>query len=729
MPDHVLEESLTVRVERIVFAEQNGFRVISVKTEPDHHREMIIGNLDGVQPGQRLKIYGRWTSDSKYGTQFHVSGFQELQPDTQEGLEKYLAGQFTGIGLKLARRMIDHLGPDIIGILNEFPEKIKDIPGIGDKKYQEIIRQWQEKKAIADTAIFLKSMDIGSETAKKIIRQYGFFAMSAIRENPYRLAEEVSGIGFLTADKIAGRLALAPDSPSRCEAAIRYELHEAEDHGHSCLPRDQLLIQAGKRIDQSPEKLEQHLMTMLESRLLIQQINSNAEPFVFTPSMDRMESELTAHLVRLARSPRTPLNLDIKAVLHYWHETMNRVPDPQQEEILNLIKEFPILILTGGPGTGKTTLVTLILHVIRRYRVLLASPTGRAAQRLQETTGQPATTLHRLLEFNPKTGSFAYHTGRKLPADFIIIDESSMLDLGMATALLRAVEDDCRLIFVGDAHQLPSVGPGQVLSDMIQSGIATVVRLTRIFRQSSESRIITNAHRILSGEMPDAGQHGDQGDFYFIEKDDPDEIIDLICRLPSRLTRHLAINPIDDIQILSPMHRGSLGVTHLNAVLQKVFNPANKPVQFGKHTLRVGDKVMQLRNNYDYDVFNGDIGRISRIIDNESLEIRFGDRELMYPRELMDQITLAYVCSIHKSQGSEYPVVIIPVHTQHFLMLRRQLLYTGVTRGKKMVILVGMKHALELAINDQRLDNRFSMLAHRIATHLQQNPIPRSLTQ
>lgn len=707
-----LEDILDASVHRIVFTHPDtGFTILSVKTGPRNKRVMVLGELSAIRPGQQIRFFGRFEQDPRHGRQFKAARWEESRPETREGLIRYLAGQFEGIGPKLAERIVNHLGMKTLDTIDQDPKRLAAVPGIGREKIEAITREWANKRALAETSLFLSYLRIGPQTANKIIRKYGFGAEQLIREDPFRLATDIHGIGFSSADEIASHLQITGDDPRRVRAAIRYELDKARDEGHTCLPRKDLIGRCVTLLDLPGKSVNSAIDDAHRQGDLI--FRESGSVLVFEKNLDWIEQNLADNLVRLMKSRIKRLAVNISAVYEQELKQTGLAADPIQKDALELVRNCPVFIITGGPGTGKTTLIRMLIRILGGVTVRLAAPTGRAAQRMTETSGIDASTVHRLLEFVPQTGMFNRNARRLLKADAVIVDESSMLDVPLAAALIRALKQGTRLILVGDVDQLPSVGPGRVLGDLIDSGKLPVVRLNRIYRQAGGSRIVVNAHRIIRGEMPVLKQEEGSSDFIFIEKDDPDAATDVIRRLPHRIARHLGIDPVTQVQILSPMHRGVLGVQHLNEIMREILNPGGKPVP-APGGFRIGDKVMQIRNNYDQDVFNGDVGRIERVGADGRIVIRFGDRRIAYLPESMDQITAAFATSIHKSQGSEYPAVVIPIHTQHYVMLRRQLLYTAVTRGKRMVVIVGSKRALALAVRNSDEDARFTMLRERI---------------
>ncbi|MCD4653729.1 ATP-dependent RecD-like DNA helicase [bacterium] len=703
---------------------ETGFTVLSVKSGPQNKRMIVLGDLSRIKTGQQIRFYGEYCLSDKHGRQFRAVRWEEIRPETKEGLVRYLAGQFNGIGPKLAQRIVDKLGVSTLDVIEKTPEKLKSVSGIGREKFKVIVREWSNKRALAEAFMFLSILKLGPLTAQKIIKQYGYGTEALIREDPFRLATEIRGLGFASADDVAARLNIRGDDFRRLRAAIRFELERARDDGHTCLPRNKLvgrcatlLDQPGKTVNEAIDAAKNAGDIIFCTRITAK--NKANATMVFDKSQDWIEQNLAQNMKRIYQSRVKHISVDLDEIYIQELKRTGLKADPIQREALVLLQNSPIFIITGGPGTGKTTLVRILLKVLQGLTVKLAAPTGRAAQRMTETSGMEAATLHRLLEFMPQTGGFNRNVKRPLKTDVVIADESSMIDTSLAAALLRALKKGTRLILVGDVDQLPSVGPGRVLADLIESEIVPVIRLNRIYRQVGGSHIIMNAHRIIRGQVPVLETHeGNEkahgvSDFVFIEKDDPQAALDVIERLPERIAHHLGVDPVDDIQVLSPMHRGTLGVQSLNEMLRKKLNPVGQPVP-GPGGFRVGDKVMQIKNNYDLDVFNGDVGRIIGFDQNGRVQIRFAGHEIGYLPDAMGQIMHAFACSIHKSQGSEYPAVIIPVHTQHYVMLRRQLLYTAVTRGKQMVVIVGSKKALRIAVKNTHENTRYTLLKQRL---------------
>ncbi|MCP4897268.1 MAG: ATP-dependent RecD-like DNA helicase [bacterium] len=685
----------------------------------DGSNETVTGMLTGLRDGDRLRLTGKWAKHPKFGRQFEAESFVHIHPTTKLGLERFLgSGRIRGIGKELARRLVEKFGVETLEIIDKQPELLTQVRGIGGERARRIRESWEEHRSVQQIMVFLAGHGVSTSIALKAHRRYGPKALDVVRENPYRLAGEVFGVGFLTADKIARSLGVAEDAPQRLEAALVYSLQKAGVEGHVFLPRDRL-ISVGRQLLRNDEvNLEPSLERLnLESQVVLIP-RGNDEPAVYLPRLYKAEASIAESFSFLLATRHERITSDTSAAIEWFERNNDLVLAARQREALGAALDGWAVVITGGPGTGKTTLIQGLTQICtkKEVKVLLAAPTGRAAKRLAEATSQPAKTVHRLLEFNPKTREFARCRQHPLDADVVVIDEVSMLDVEIAAHLFSAVPPQCRLVLVGDADQLPSVGPGNVLADMIVSGTVRVVRLSHIFRQEHGSLIVTNAHRINVGEMPYLKGKGETRDFFFLERDDPADAASTIIELAtSRVPKRYDLDPILDLQVLCPMRRGPLGVSEINQRLQDELTPSGEQLTVGFRRFRVGDKVMQLRNNYDLDIFNGDIGRVLEVdAEDRELVVEFDGRSVAIPTDGLDDLVAAYATTIHKSQGSEYPAVIIALHHQHHIMLQRNLFYTAVTRGKRLVIVVGSKRGLSRAVRNATVRKRFTLLASRL---------------
>ena len=720
------ESTLQGTIEKVVYSGGDGtFTVARLKLERGGDLVTIVGSLVGVPAGAVLRVSGKFETTARFGDQFRVARYTEVAPQTIEGLRRYLgSGLIKGIGPEFASRIVERFGIETLEILDRDPGRISEVPGIGPARARAIRSAWSAQREVRKVMVFLQGYGVSPAFAARIYKKYGAAAIARVREDPYRLAFDVWGIGFLSADKLAAALGVARDAPSRAEAGVRHVLDDEDGNGHVYVPRPRLAQKAAALLDLPEDSAEAAIDRLAKTgdiALDASVVDDPRAPAVYEAGLYRAETALAAGMRKLLAAPAPRLEIDEPRALAWYEHEAGIALARQQAEAVKTALAAKVAVITGGPGVGKTTIVRGIVSILRRkgVAVALAAPTGRAAKRLADATGVPASTLHRLLEWRPAEASFARNAARPLEADVLIVDEASMVDVRLGADLVAALPPSARLVLVGDVDQLPSVGPGTVLADVIASGAVPVVRLTEIFRQAAQSLIVVNAHRIHDGDMPELGGTGAERDFFrdffFLEEDDPAKAAALIRDLVStRLPRKYGLQP-HEIQVLSPMHRGELGAGNLNALLQEALTTGAQGVERGARNLRIGDKVMQVRNDYDKEVWNGDCGVIERIdTENEALTIRFDDRPVEYGYDELDTVALAYAATVHKSQGSEYAAVVIPIHTQHYVMLQRNLLYTAVTRGKRLVVLVGTRKALSLAVRNADVAARCSGLAARL---------------
>ena len=808
-------------IERITYHnEETGYTVAKLTPEVRaqsnvgqsgfgrNYEVAIVGTLVGVNVGESVELTGRWTIHAEYGRQFVVEGMRTVLPATVAGIEKYLgSGLIRGVGPVTAKRIVKHFGVETLAIIEEQADRLNEVPGVGRKRVQMIMTAWQEQKAIKEVMIFLQSNGVSTSLATKIYKFYGDDAIGIVRQDPYRLARDIFGIGFLTADRIAQSMGLAPDSPQRVAAGVAYALNQATDEGHVFLPTSELVKQASELLEVSREEIGLGVVRLWHDdqvKVAVQPGDVELAPIVNIPLDDEIPQLIAerGHLYAVATTIQAQQILDEERAIYltpfYYSEQgvanqlqrLMRLGEssfahfqqqrqdweklfamaelttglrlaPQQRSAIQAALTHRVTVLTGGPGTGKTTSIRTLLQICDhyRYRVVLAAPTGRAAKRLAETTGREAKTLHRLLEFKPAEGmSFHRNADNPLEGDLLIVDEASMLDLILTNHLLKAVPPGMHLLLVGDVDQLPSVGAGNVLKDIIaaieESEVeiersrnlapqtraqslnlpisqspntqATVIRLQTIFRQAADSFIITNAHRINQGEMPTIDNET-ATDFFLFRTEEPERAAQLCVELvQNRIPKRFAI-PSQDIQVLSPMHRGIIGVGALNEALQTGLNPATpqKPEKrVGNRVYRLGDRVMQIRNNYDKDVYNGDMGAIQAMdLEMQKVTVNIDGRAIVYDFLELDELVHAYAVSVHKSQGSEFPAVVIPILTSHYMMLQRNLLYTAVTRAKRLVVLVGQPKAIAMAVRNDKVTQRFTGLRERLTSRLESSII------
>ena len=713
-------EKLVGILERIVFENAETGYTIARLTSRDYPTELItvVGNLAAASAGESLALSGEWVDNPQYGRQFKIEGYETVLPATVVGLRKYLgSGMIKGVGPVMATRIVNKFGMDTMDVIEQAPGKLREVPGIGKKRVDTIKEAWAAQREIKNVMLFLQSNNVSTAHAVKIYKTYESESIAIVRENPYRLADDIYGIGFKTADTISQNLGIDPESPHRVMAGIKYVLSRKADDGHVFLYRVDLLTSCEEILELPPDLIENGIAELSAKEEIISENTPEGEAIYLAPFY-YAEVGVTNSVLRLLQTPASPVQIDfVDASIDRLEKQMGIHFAANQREAVKTALTAKVMLLTGGPGTGKTTTTIGMLHLFEALekRVLLAAPTGRAAKRISETTGREAKTIHRLLEFSPQENGFKRNRENPLEADVVIIDEMSMVDLVLMNNLMKAVPQSAILIMIGDVDQLPSVGAGSVLTDLIASGEVTVVTLTEIFRQAQESYIVTNAHRINRGKFPQTTGPADRN-FFFIEEEDPDRAVDLICDLVGkRLPKHYGYHPMDDIQVLCPMRRGTVGSENFNKRLQEILNPSQEEAIRGGRDFRVGDKVMQIRNNYDYDVFNGDIGRITDVDFVEKLvTIQFPEKRVAFDMADLNELVLAYGITVHKAQGSEYPAVVIPLMTQHYLMLQRNLLYTGITRAKELVVLVGTKKALGMAIRNNKVVERNSFLAERL---------------
>lgn len=711
-------EPLSGLVERVTFhSPDTGFCVLRVKVRG--HRELVsvLGSAASVQPGEFIQCSGRWDNNRDHGMQFKTTFLKVIPPSSIEGIEKYLgSGMIKGIGPHFAKKLVKAYGGDVFDVIEKEPDRLLELKGIGKKRVERITSGWADQKAIREIMVFLQSNGVGTSRAVRIYKTYGADAIPLVSENPYRLAKDIKGIGFKTADQVAEKLGIEKTAMIRARAGISYTLTEAISEGHCGLPEDDLIPSAEKLLEIPTSILRDALQLELQNETVVADDMAD-QRCIFLGHLWNAERLIAERLKILATGkPHWP-EIDTAAAVPWIEKKLAVTLADSQREAVKKAVSSKVMVITGGPGVGKTTLVNAILRILtaKSVNVSLAAPTGRAAKRLSETTGMEAKTIHRLLEVDPMQGGFKRNADNPLDCDLLVLDETSMVDVPLMASVVKALPDKAGLILVGDVDQLPSVGPGQVLADVINSGAVPVARLTEIFRQAAQSKIVINAHKVNSGYIPNLEVVKDEeSDFYFVEAHDPeDAVIKIIEIVKNRLPKRFGFDPIHDVQVLCPMNRGGIGARSLNVDLQKALNPATDDIsveRFG-FTYRVGDKVMQTDNDYDKEVFNGDVGYVSHIDPElQEMTIEFDGIQVEYLFGELDEVALAYAVSIHKSQGSEYPAVVIPIMMQHYMMLRRNLLYTGITRGKKMVVLVGQKKAIGMAVKGRVEGRRWSKL-------------------
>ncbi len=719
---------LSGQLERITYTnEENGYTIARVKVHGQRDLITVVGYLMSPVPGEILNLKGEWVNHPKFGEQFKVVEYKTTVPATVFGIKKYLgSGLIKGLGPVIADRIVKKFGEKTLDIIENDIEKLTMVEGIGEKRIAMIQDAWDEQKEIRDVMMFLQSHGVSSGYATKIFKQYGNRSVAVVTGNPYRLAMDIFGIGFVIADSIADKLGFSKNSPLRVEAGILYVLHQLSDEGHVFYPYEYLVKKSRETLGVDRDTVAEALGNLaIDKKIVLEDLNESFDEFkennksVYLAKFHLCETSIATRLKILSTTPKSICSVNVENALEWVQGQLDIRLAENQTKAIRCALENKIMVITGGPGTGKTTIINAILKIFSRLKVktFLAAPTGRAAKRMSETTGHEAKTIHRLLEYSFTKGGFQKNENKPLGCDLLILDEASMIDTILMHHLIKAVPAFATVILVGDVNQLPSVGAGNVLNDIIASGAITVVELNEIFRQARESRIIVNAHKINNGILPTFEDDVPGNDFYFIHQEDPEKVLGIILELTKeRIPKRFGLDPVDDIQVLTPMHKGVVGAGNLNTELQKSLNPFQQEITRGNRNFRINDKVMQIRNNYDKDVFNGDIGRINGLRpDDDEITVMFDGREVPYAFYELDELVLAYAVSIHKSQGSEYPAVVVPVLTQHYILLQRNLIYTAVTRGRNLVIMVGTRKALAMGVHNDKTKKRFTNLRYRMA--------------
>lgn len=706
-------------IERITYQNpENGYTVAQLQEAKKKGLTCIVGKLSNVQPGETIRCSGEWKNHLIHGLQFEVQEWRVEAPSDVLGIKKYLgSGLIKGIGHRYAERIVDFFGSNTLNIIDTEPERLYEVEGIGKKRVELIKTCWEGQKTIRDVMVFLQTYEVSPSFAQKIYKTYGNKSIEVVKERPYSLARDIFGVGFKTADRLASQLGIAKDSPQRLDAGIEFVLLELADEGHVCHPVDVFIKIARETLEVDSGLLMERFSFLKEEgriELLDLVYEGILKKFIWIKRLFNAEVGIAREVRLLQQSASYLRSVDTPKALEWVQTKLNIQLAEQQKQAVARALEEKLQIITGGPGTGKSTITKAILVITQKLtnKILLCAPTGKAAKRMTEITGWKASTIHSLLEFDFHVGSFKKNRNNPLDCDLLIVDEASMIDTSLMYSLLRAVPSHSRVILVGDINQLPSVGPGNVLRDLIASRYIPVTALTEIFRQAAGSRIVTNAHRINRGFAPEIANHS-ESDFFFMEAETPENVLQsLVALVTQRLPRKYGFNPFLDIQVLSPMKKGLIGTENLNIVLQEALNKNGNPIFRSGRKFLEGDKVMQLRNDYEREVFNGDVGIIQKIDGSQQqTAVLIDGREVIYDYSDLEELTLAYAVSVHKFQGSEYPCIVMPVHTTHFMMLQRNLLYTGVTRGKKIVVLIGSKKALHIAVKNDEVKKRYTGLS------------------
>lgn len=715
-------ETIEGQVERVTFFnEQNGFSVLRVKVRGHRDLVTVLGALPAVNGGEWVSATGEWARDPQHGLQFRADTLSASAPNSREGIEKYLgSGMIKGIGPVLAKKLVTKFGEGVFDIIDRHSARLEEVDKVGPERRRRIKAAWAEQKVVREIMVFLHAHGASTSRAVRIYKTYGDQAIETVRANPYQLARDIHGIGFKTADGIARQLGVAADSIQRAAAGLRHVLFEATGEGHCGLP-EEMIVQDTARMLEVDERVVNEALAKSLADDELERDDASGQPLVYLPGLIGAEKGIARRIQRLASQPCPYPEIDLDRAVSWYETKSGRVLSASQRDALGRALSSRVFVITGGPGVGKTTLLDALLGILRakRIRCVLCAPTGRAAQRLGEATGLGAKTIHRLLEFAPG-GGFLRNEQQPLDGDLLVVDECSMVDVPLMHSLLRAMPPGAGLLLVGDVDQLPSVGPGLALRHIIESGVVPVARLTEIFRQAAESRIITSAHRINAGELPDTGSQADgESDFFFIEREEPERIAATVAELAAtRIPKKWGFDATRDIQVLCPTNRGPVGARALNVQLQNALNPA-RPGEPGVEKFgwqfRLRDKVIQTQNNYDKEVFNGDLGFIERIdVEESEVTVGYESRQVVYGFGELDELAPAYAITIHKSQGSEFPVVVLPLAMSQYILLQRNLVYTGITRGRKLVVLVGQRRALARAVSEQSSRERYSGLLARL---------------
>ncbi len=717
VPEDGALEILKGAVRRVVYrSEETGYCVCGVipRGKLEKNEVMIVGNAPTVVEGETIEAEGRWTHHAKHGRQFLATRIECHAPVTTEGIKRYLAsGMIKGIRAGLAERLVAAFGSRTLEVIDKESVRLQEVEGIGATRREMIKESWREQKAIRDIMVFFQSHEVGTACAMRIYKQYGEHAITVVRENPYRLCYEVWGIGFKTADRVALSLGVPPHSQNRARAGILYILQTMSEEGHCFCPREDLIPAAEQMLEIPGEILKEAILHGVEDRTLVDERGN-----VYLSPLYQAETGVAETLERLVKTKVSYPPIDLDKAITWAEGRMGFGFAVAQRSALEMALSQKVSIITGGPGVGKTTIVRALVDIYdaRKLDICLAAPTGRASKRMEESTGLPAKTLHRLMKYTPGTNRFEHGPGNPIEGEVFILDEVSMIDIQLMNSFLGALPPTATLVLVGDADQLPSVGPGNVLRDMIDSGVIPLTILETIFRQEAQSWIVRNAHRVNSGLPFEFPENGGQPDFFFIESDTPEDVIAKMLELvSSRIPKKFHFDPMTEVQVLTPLRRNQLGSENLNTILQQTLNPGGIVIRRFGREYREGDRVLQIRNNYDKDVYNGDIGQIDVVdLDAQEVVVNYDGRRVVYSAEDLDELDLAYACSVHKSQGSEYPAVVLLMTTQHFKLLQRNLLYTAMTRGRKLVCLIGSKKAVHMAISNNHVSFRRTALKDRL---------------